>query len=109
MQQYQLVASGTTVAECERNYISLLAGSNLSTEEKYEGDAVTGTIKDIKTAVIDGNTNVFIKLNNDDFYYIISVEDSKLAAVLAVGDRVTVTPATSQGELRSAFGVERAK
>lgn len=109
VQQYQLVASGTTVAECERNYISLLAGSNLSTEEKYEGDAVTGTIKDIKTAVIDGNTNVFIKLNNDDFYYIISVEDSKLAAVLAVGDRVTVTPATSQGELRSAFGVERAK
>ena len=107
VQQYQLVASGTTVAECERNYVNLMAGSNLSNDEDISGTLVTGKITDIRTAVIDGNTNVFIKLDTDDYYYIISVADAKLAAVLSVGDKVTITPSADEGELRSAYNIER--
>ena len=109
VQQYQLVASGTSVAECERNYVNLLAGSNLAQEGEQTGTTVTGVIEDIRTAVIDGNTNVFIKLETDDYYYVISVKDSELAAVLSAGDKVTITPSSSEGELRSAFNVARAK
>ena len=107
VQQYQLVASGTTVAECERNYVNLMAGSNLADTGELEGATVKGTIEDIRTAVIEGNTNVFIKLEGDDYYYIISVSDAKLAAVLSVGDRVEVTPSSDDGELRSAYNVVR--
>ncbi|MBP8639508.1 MAG: CvpA family protein [Oscillospiraceae bacterium] len=107
VQQYQLVASGTTVAECERNYVNLMAGSNLADTGELEGATVKGTIEDIRTAVIDGNTSVFIKLEGDDYYYIISVSDAKLAAVLSVGDRVEVTPSSDDGELRSAYNVVR--
>lgn len=108
VQQYQLVASGTTVAECERNYINLLGGSNLATEGEGLGNTVKGVIDDLRTAVIDGNTHVFIRLQGDDYYYVISVADSELAAVLSVGDKVEITPSASTGDLRSAYNVVRA-
>lgn len=108
VQQYQLVASGTTVAECEKNYIKLLAQSNLADDNEIEDYVVTGEISDIRTAVIDGNTNVFIKLDSKRYYYVVSVADSPLAAVLSEGDRVTLTPTVDEGELRSAHSVERA-
>lgn len=108
VQQYQLVASGTTVAECEKNYIKLLAESNLASGDIVDEDAVTGTVRDIRTAVIDGNTNVFIKLDTKQYYYVISVADSPLAAVLSEGDKVTLTPTDEEGELRSAHSVTRA-
>lgn len=108
VQQYQLVASGTTVAECERNYMNMLAGSNLASESEIAGKAVSGTISDIRSAVIDGNTNVFIKLEGDSYYYVISVADNKLSAVLSVGDKVTITPSADDGELRSAYDIKRA-
>jgi len=108
VQQYQLVASGTTVAECQRNYIDLLEQSNLADESGSKETAVTGTITDIRTAVIDGNTNVFIKLDNHSYYYVISVADSELAAVLSVGDQVEITPSAAEnGELRGAYNVKR--
>jgi len=108
VQQYQLVASGTTVAECQRNYIDLLEQSNLADESGSKETAVTGTITDIRTAVIDGNTNVFIKLDNHSYYYVISVADSELAAVLSVGDKVEITPSAAEdGELRGAYNVKR--
>ena len=109
VQQYQLVASGTTVAECERNYINLLSGSNLADESEVSGATVSGVVEDIRTAVIDGNTNIFIKLEKNNYYYVISVKDSELAVVLSVGDKVEITPSTGEGELRSAYKVARAK
>lgn len=106
VQQYQLVASGTSVAECEKNYISMLEGSNLSDSEEYTGKAETGTITGIKSAVIEGNTHVFIKLDNDSFYYVVSVSDSELAAVLEEGDKVKIYPSEADGDLRSAYSIE---
>ncbi len=106
VQQYQLVASGTTVAECEKNYVNLLAGSNLGSG-RTESKAVAGTIADLRTAVIDGNTSVFIKLAGGDCWYILSVSDNKLAAVLSVGDKVEILPSADVGELRAAYSVKR--
>lgn len=107
VQQYQIVASAASVAECERNYIELLEKNNISTDTSVEAEAVTGTISDIRSAVIDGNTHMFIRLDRDDFYYVISVADSRLAAILEKGDRVQIFPTDSDGELRNAYSVER--
>ena len=107
VQQYQLVASGTTVAECERNYVNLLSGSNLADTGELEDTTVKGTISDLRTAVIDGNTNVFIKLDTDAYFYVVSVSNAELAAVLSIGDKVEITPSADEGELRSAFDVVR--
>ena len=107
VQQYQLVASGTSVAGCEKNYVNLLADSNLSSESKTEAKAVKGTIADLRSAVVDGNTNVYVKLTGGDCWYVLSVSDNELAAVLSVGDSVEILPASETGELRAAYSVRR--
>lgn len=107
VQQYQIVASATSLAECERNYIELLEKNNISTGTGAEVEAVVGTITDIRSAVIEGNTHMFIRLDRDNFYYVVSVADSRLAAILEKGDKVRVFPTEAEGELRSAYSVER--
>ena len=108
VQQYQIVASGTTVAECERNYIDLLNSNNIgAAEDEPAVKSVEGFVVDMRTAVIDGNTHVFLRLDADKFYYVISVADSPEAAILSEGDKVSVTPSSEEGDLVSAYSVER--
>jgi hypothetical protein len=108
VQQYQIVSTGTTVAECEANYRELLARNNLVSQEDTASDKVTGIISDIRSAVLEGNTHYYIRLEGDNFYYVISLADSELAAVLNVGDRVEISSSAQEGELRRAFSIERA-
>lgn len=108
VQQYQLVASGTSVAECEKNYQALLKGNHLGSSAGDEKKGIKGTISDIKTAVIDGNTHAFIRLDKDDFYYMVSVEDSPLIAILTTGDKIQLTSTKDEGDLRSAYNLSMA-
>lgn len=109
VQQYQLVASGTTVQECEREYLKLMATNNLASGDLQDEDILTGEISEILWAVIDGNTTAYIKLDGDNYFYMISVANNPLVAVLAEGDEISLLPTTDEGELRSAKDVERVK
>jgi len=106
VQQYNIVATGNSVAECERNYIQLLDDNNIEVETE-ELSTVIGTITDIRSAVLDGNTRYFIQLNSADHYYMISIADANLCALLNVGDRVSIGTMSTDGELRNAYSVER--
>ncbi|MBQ8263963.1 MAG: CvpA family protein [Oscillospiraceae bacterium] len=106
VQQYQIVATGTSVAECERNYIKLLSDNNLAEEEVVTTNDVSGRVDDIRSAVIDGNTHIYIRLLGDDFYYVISVADAPIAAVLNPGDEVTLSVSEGEGELISAYDIK---
>lgn len=106
VQQYNIVATGNSVAECERNYIQLLGDNNIEVETE-ELSTVIGTITDIRSAVLDGNTRYFIQLNSADHYYMISIADANLCALLNVGDRVSIGTMSTDGELRNAYSVER--
>ena len=106
VQQYNIVATGSSVAECERNYIQLLDDNNIEVETE-ELNTVIGTITDIRSAVLDGNTRYFIQLNGADHYYMVSIADAQLCALLNVGDRIAVGTMSDDGELRNAYSVER--
>ena len=106
VQQYNIVATGSSVAECERNYVQLLNDNNIEVETE-ELSTVIGTITDIRSAVLDGNTRYFIQLNGADHYYMVSIADANLCALLNVGDRIAVGTMTTEGELRMAYAVER--
>lgn len=106
VQQYNIVATGSSVAECERNYVQLLNDNNIEVEAE-ELSTVIGTITDIRSAVLDGNTRYFIQLNSADHYYMISIADANLCALLNVGDRVSIGTMSTDGELRTAYSVER--
>lgn len=108
VQQYQIVATGASVAECQKNYVALLAQNGLSSGTSLSSNTVSGTVADLRTAVLEGNTRVYIKLRGDDFYYVVSVQDAELAAVLNVGDEVTLTVSSEEGELVPAYDVQLA-
>lgn len=100
VQQYQIVANGYSLAECEENYKALLAKNDLI-ETEPEADepevAVTkkelaGTVTEIREAVISGTTVYFIKIDTlPDSHIRLSAGDNELAAIISVGDTLNVT------------------
>ena len=93
--QYQIVATGNTVAECESNYRVMLARNNLISQDDTEvqpsdQQEVTGVIAEIRSAVIEGNTWYYLRLEQGDVYYAVSSADQRSAALLSVGDTVKV-------------------
>ena len=112
--QYQIVATGATVADCESNYRLMLARNGLIDQ----GDAditpsgqgqVTGTIAEIRSAVVDGNTWYYLRLQDGTVYYAISAADDKNAVILSVGDSVTITFTKGDERILSAYSVTAAK
>lgn len=100
VQQYQIVAYGTSLAECEENYENLLMKNGLvddepevpvvPEEDKYETELV-GVITEIREAVINGTTIYYVALDSmPDKYIRLSAADNEAAAILSVGDSITV-------------------
>ena len=106
--QYQLVATGTTVAECEREYLRLLADKGISTEDAGSTEEISGKVAEIRFAVVEGNTRAYIRLQGEEWFYVVSVQESELAAILSEGDAVVLHSSSADGELRSAYDLRRA-
>jgi hypothetical protein len=105
--QYQIVATGTTVAECEVNYQKLLTQHGVTNPEVIESAEISGRIADIRSAVIDGNTKVSIRLEGGAQYYVVSVKTSEIAAILGVGDKVTLRAVKGEGALIDACDLKK--
>ena len=94
--QYQIVATGATVAECESNYRQMLLNASLIQPEDSAlpedqlalTDARTGAITDIRSAVMDGNTWYYLRI--DGVWYSGKAADTPELILLNVGDVVTV-------------------
>ncbi len=108
VQQYQIVATGTSVAECEKNYIAQLASNNLSDGSMSGAEEIEGVVEDVRYAVIEGNTRAYIRLEGSETYYVISVSEAQIAAILDAGDRVILSAAAEEAELVSAYDIRRA-
>lgn len=98
--QYQLVATGATPTECERQYIALLSSSGLGEPEKITENEKSGTISDIRTAVIDGNSYYYIKLAEDDVYYSISASADESIVTKNIGDSISFTFEASEKAIK---------
>ncbi|MCI9485396.1 MAG: CvpA family protein [Lachnospiraceae bacterium] len=116
VQQYQIVATGNTVADCQRRYHELLVENQiLSDEEIAEPEPeekaveVSGKVEEIRSADMDGNTVYFIRLEKGKAYYMVSAKDYPEAVILDVGDDVTVTHYPTEDELIEAVSFEMKK
>ena len=109
VQQYNVVATGTSVSSCIESYEQLLAENGISIEggTAPATSEVSGVVEDIRSSVINGNSVYYIKLEGGDVYYTVSAADSPVAAILNVGDRVALNaPEDAAGPLVSASGLE---
>ena len=89
--QYQLVATGSTVSDCEQKYIQMLAAKGITQPEDLPQTEASGVVAEIRSAVLDGNTTYYLRLEGDSVFYAISAQASPSAVILNVGDRVTLT------------------
>ena len=88
--QYQIVATGSTVSACENSYIQMLADKGITTEEQLPQNQVSGILAEIRTAVLDGNTYYFLRLEGGDVFYSISAAQNREVVTLNAGDTVTI-------------------
>lgn len=95
VQQYQIVATGASVEECQSNYYKLLRQNKLDTGEApilpADEDTVTGTVTMLRSAVIDGTTMYYVTLDAGNTVYCISAGEVEKVILLNVGDRITIT------------------
>ena len=92
VQQYQIVSVGSTVSECVKSYEAQLASNGVEVDP--DDDALItleGNIEDIRTAVIDGNTCIYIKLSDVEAYFAVFAADFPEAVLLNTGDTVRVS------------------
>ena len=88
--QYQIVATGNTVSSCEKSYIQMLNEKGLGEEIVLPQTQVSGTVKEIRTAVLDGTSYYFVRLEETGVFYAISAADNREVVTLNVGDQVTI-------------------
>ena len=88
--QYQIVTVGPTVSQCEQKYISKLTESGITQVEQLPQTEAKGRVAEIRTAVIEGNSFYFIRLEGEDIFYSLSAAQNREAVTLNVGDTVTI-------------------
>ena len=111
--QYQIVATGTTVAECEASYLRLLNNHGISAPEEILQTSLSGVIAEIRTAVMDGDSYYFLRLEGHKGYCQVNAANNPIAVILNVGDTVTITypdgedSALDEGDILTALTVTR--
>lgn len=107
------------MAAAETNYLKNLAEASILPEdgtgqpaeepEAAEPVTVTGDIQEIRSAVVEGNTLYFLRLEGREQWYVLSVSDCLTAAVLNPGDRVALKTDPAGGELVTVYEAQLLK
>jgi len=90
VEQYQIVATGTNFNECEKEYIKLLKNKNIVENDTVDNNVVEGKIVDIRTAVKEGTSYYYLKLENSSSYYVVSTVQYEPVVMLNTGDNVEI-------------------
>lgn len=93
VQQYQYVATGETIRDCEKMYRELLVSKGISTIEPGETQEANGVIEVLQPVVLEGNTHYYLCLQGDDHIYDVDLSNTILIEAIRfrVGDRVKFT------------------
>lgn len=138
VQQYQIVATGNSVRQCQQNYHDLLVdnqvieddglpedlnvpekgGPDAAGEQKAETETagasaeeepgeeeyeqISGTVGEIRTAVIDNNTCYFVSLAEQDAerFYMLRADENLEAVLLNEGDTVELYYVPGDGDAK---------
>ena len=130
VQNYQVVVTGDTIAECTEAYVAKLKQNNIiikvdideikeatdnngtatETPDAPASDDSTKTIKgeitDIRTAVMNGESVYFLRIQGSKKYFKIAAADAEAVIILNVGDEVTVTYETGSGNILPAKDIQ---
>jgi hypothetical protein len=89
--QYQIVGTGNSVESARADYISKLKTENVTDLPEDETNEIEGVIEKINSAVVEGNTVYYIKLENNDNVYTALITKSDLLPFATKGQNVKIT------------------
>ena len=100
VEQYQSVATGSTVEECQEAYLGMLAADGLLAEEDAAVSTreVTGTIARVAQAVIEGNSHFYVTLEGDETIYDFALPGLVEIVTYAPGDTISFSCAEKNGD-----------
>ena len=91
VENYQLVATGDSVAQAEQAYYALLESNGKKTNAgDFKTNKLTGIISEFNEAVVDGNSTYYFKIEGNDTIFIGDISLSDHFPLAKVGDNVTV-------------------
>lgn len=98
VEKYQIVATGETIGEAQKKYRQLLLASG---EEVIiaETEIIEGIIETIKVGNKEGTTYYYLKLQNNDSYFSLSLLDNEEAVLLEIGDQVRLNCEISKNRI----------
>ncbi len=119
VENYQVVVTGVTIAECMDAYAKKLKQNNINIDvdiDKIENETnnneangndtpeaelvkVKGAITDIRTAVRNGESVYFRELDDNGVYYSIKASDEEMVVIMSKGDSVTITHEESDSKI----------
>lgn len=125
VENYQVVVTGQTIAQCMESYVEKLKQNNITIDvdlEEIENATsnqpdenaapeaellkVKGTITDIRTAVMGGESVYFIELDGKGVYYSLKASDNEKVVILNKGDKITIRYAEAQGDIVAAESIK---
>ena len=93
VEQYQSVATGSTVEECQEAYLGMLAADGLLDEDEAADASatreVTGTVARVAQAVIDGNSHFYVTLEGDATIYDFALPGPVEIVTYQAGDEIS--------------------
>lgn len=107
VKQYQVMAIGADPKTCEENYTKKLMENGITKVQTVEQQEISGKIADIRTAVKDGNTYYYIKLENDAAYFSVKASASEGIVIMNKGDAVKISFEKKEGSIVAATKIER--
>lgn len=108
VEQYQVVATGTTLEETKAEYDAQLIQNGIQTvpeEEEAETVTVSGKVETLRSQIVEGNTVYYFLMEGQ--WYSVSAAEWEEAVLLEEGMTVTVTTETDiDGTFMPALEVE---
>ncbi len=91
VENYQIVATGDSVAQAEQAYYALLESNGKKMDAgDFKTNKLTGAITAINEAVIDGNSTYYFKIEGNETVFIGDISLSNRFPLAKVGDNVTI-------------------
>ena len=95
--RYDIVATGSSVTQCEQEYIRMLSDKGVTQPEELPQTTASGSVAEIRSAVLEGNSYYFLRLEDGETFYAVNAAENPLAVILNVGDEVSIQYHTGEG------------
>lgn len=89
VENYQIVATGESVAAAEKTYYNLLKDNGQTATGTVGDSAVEGKVVSLSSAVVSGNTYYYFMIEGDENIYIASIQSNNYLPLMQIGDTVS--------------------